>query len=252
MKIVAGDGKKSEILGGPGEGGVPGEGGGPVGGAAVLGRGAVRGARPLWPDRIWPRMVFQCFDRIWPECVFWCVGRVWPNFAFFLGVLLMCGQFQTCVSVFNIFFVRVQHFFVRVQHFLCVFNVFLACSTFFWRVQHFVGVFNIFLGVFNVFWACSTFFLACSTFFLGVFNIFWACLIFLPRTPPPLNLPSAEPHPLDRRPPDRPKFRSFFLLSRSHFCPFSLSLLGSLWRNFGGVSEGWDPPMCTFGVLALS
>ena len=56
----------------------------------------------------------------------------------------------------------------------------------------------------------------------------------------------SRPHPPpDPSPPNRPKFRSFFL-SRSHSVLF-LSLVVFSW-NFGGVFEGRDPEMCTFGV----
>ena len=48
-------------------------------------------------------------------------------------------------------------------------------------------------------------------------------------------------------PPDRPKFRSFFSLSRHHFVLFFLShCVFSL--NFGGFCEDQDPQMCTFGL----
>ena len=44
---------------------------------------------------------------------------------------------------------------------------------------------------------------------------------------------------------------AFFSLSRSHFVLF-LSLSGCLHVEFGGVFEGRDPLMYTFGVLGLS
>ena len=50
--------------------------------------------------------------------------------------------------------------------------------------------------------------------------------------------------PTDRPPPDRPKFRAFFSSPTSIF---TLSLSGGLLLNFGGVFEGQDPKMCTFG-----
>ena len=46
--------------------------------------------------------------------------------------------------------------------------------------------------------------------------------------------------------PDHPKSLSFFL-SRPYFRSFCLSL-GVFSLNFGGVFEGWDPQMCTFGL----
>ena len=79
--------------------------------------------------------------------------------------------------------------------------------------------------------------------------------------PPPPNPPSA-PHLLRRTPPpsDRPKFCSFFPPS-SIFVFFSLSggregllvsfflsSLGVFSLDFGGVFEGRDPQMCTFGL----
>ena len=39
--------------------------------------------------------------------------------------------------------------------------------------------------------------------------------------------PRQDPSPLDPPPPDRPKFRAFFSLSRPHFRSFYLSLWGS-------------------------
>ena len=47
------------------------------------------------------------------------------------------------------------------------------------------------------------------------------------------------------------KFRAFCSLSRRNFLSF-FSLSGVLSWNFGGVIEGLDPQMCTFGVLGLS
>ena len=44
-----------------------------------------------------------------------------------------------------------------------------------------------------------------------------------------------------------PKFCAFFALSRSIFALFCLSL-GVFSLNFGGVLEGRDPQMCTFGA----
>ena len=46
-------------------------------------------------------------------------------------------------------------------------------------------------------------------------------------------------------PPDPPKFR-VFSISRHNFLSFSL--FGVLSLNFGGVFEGPDPEMCTFGL----
>ena len=54
------------------------------------------------------------------------------------------------------------------------------------------------------------------------------------------RFPSAGPPP-----PDRPKFR-FFSLSRHYF--HSFFLLGVFSWNFGGVIEGRDPQLCTFGL----
>ena len=63
---------------------------------------------------------------------------------------------------------------------------------------------------------------------------------FPPGPPSAGPLPSAGP----------PKISRCFSLSRLHFRSFSLSGVFSL--NFGGVFEGRDPQMCTFGVLGLS
>ena len=57
--------------------------------------------------------------------------------------------------------------------------------------------------------------------------------------------PSAGP---PTPPPDRPKFRFFFPSPALIFRYFSLSLGVFSW-NFGGVFEGRDPLMSTFGVL---
>ena len=57
--------------------------------------------------------------------------------------------------------------------------------------------------------------------------------------------PSAFPRPLDRPPPDCPKFR-FFPLSRHQFRSFFSLSVSSL--NFGGFCEDRDPQMCTFGL----
>ena len=46
---------------------------------------------------------------------------------------------------------------------------------------------------------------------------------------------------------DRPKFRSFFSLSRRKIRSL-LPSLGVFSLNFGGVSEGQDPQMCRFGL----
>ena len=44
----------------------------------------------------------------------------------------------------------------------------------------------------------------------------------------------------------------FFSLSPATIFFLFFSLLGVVSLNFGGVFEGWDPQMCTFGVLGLS
>ena len=93
-------------------------------------------------------------------------------------------------------------------------------------------------------WVSSVVCVVCVVFLVGVFKIFGGC-----RTP---SLPSAgAPPPQDRPPPNRPKFRSFFSLSRRKFHSF-FSLWGVFSLNFGGVFEGRDPQMCTFRVLWLS
>ena len=45
---------------------------------------------------------------------------------------------------------------------------------------------------------------------------------------------------------------SRFFFPRPPLCSFFLPLLGVVSWNFGGVIEGRDPQMCTFGVLGLS
>ena len=60
-----------------------------------------------------------------------------------------------------------------------------------------------------------------------------------PLTPPPPD-PSAGP----------PKISLFFSSPATN--TFCLPLLGVVSLNFGGVIEGRDPQMCTFGVLGLS
>ena len=81
-----------------------------------------------------------------------------------------------------------------------------------WCVQHF--------------WACSTF--GRVQHFVGVFNI-WACSAFCPPPPPSrTHLPQLLQDPQTPSSPDRGcSTRSVFF-------------------------EGWDPQMCTFGVLGLS
>ena len=63
-----------------------------------------------------------------------------------------------------------------------------------------------------------------------------------------LDRPSpGPPFPWTALPLDRPKFRSFFSLSRRKIRSF-LPSLGVFSLNFGGVFEGRDPQMCTFGL----
>ena len=76
-----------------------------------------------------------------------------------------------------------------------------------------------------------------------------------PNLLPPPNPPSAEPPfhqtPFPRTPLRRtPQNFALFSLSRHNFHSFLLSLGGPS-LNFG-VFEGWDPQMCTIGVLGLS
>ena len=74
--------------------------------------------------------------------------------------------------------------------------------------------------------------------------VWWVCVfvcgVLCVRCP--RNRPSR-----DRLPLDRPKCRSFFSLSRRTIRSF-LSSLGVFSLNFGGVFEGRDPQMCTFGL----
>ena len=108
---------------------------------------------------------------------------------------------------------------------------FWACSTFFGRVQHF--------------WACSTF-LGRVQHFLGVFNMCWACSTFLLHGPSSAGTP---PDPAPHGPPSPRTAQNFalFSLSRHIFLSF-FPLLGVFSWNFGGVFEGRDPQMCTFGL----
>ena len=52
----------------------------------------------IWPNRIWPELVFQSFDRIWPN-------RIWPELVFlvfwpkFLVLLLMLLLCCCCLCV---------------------------------------------------------------------------------------------------------------------------------------------------------
>ena len=73
-----------------------------------------------------------------------------------------------------------------------------------------------------------------SRFLVGVFKIFG-------RLPGPPPLQRTTP------PPDRPKFRSFFSLSRRKFHSF-FSLWGVFSLNFGAVFEGWGAQKNTFGL----
>ena len=49
-----------------------------------------------------------------------------------------------------------------------------------------------------------------------------------------------------------PKFRAFVFSPLPPLFSFFLPLVGVVSLNFGGVIEGLDPQMCTFGVLGLS
>ena len=74
----------------------------------------------------------------------------------------------------------------------------------------------------------------------------WSKICVLPRT----SLPPDHPPP-DHSPPDRPIFFSFFSPSPATIF-FLFSLLVVLSWNFGGVFEGRDPQMCTFGLSGSS
>ena len=73
----------------------------------VIWLGGRHGHYRIWPDRIWPKMVFHCFDRIWPE--FWCFVHVWSN------------VFLHLVGCVPLFLGRLQHFLGR------AFDIFWAC-----------------------------------------------------------------------------------------------------------------------------
>ena len=62
------------------------------------------------------------------------------------------------------------------------------------------------------------------------------------RTPPPLDIPLPDPPSAGP-----PKFRFFFSLARYNFHSF-FPLFGVHSLKFGGVFEGRDPEMCTFGL----
>ena len=76
---------------------------------------------------------------------------------------------------------------------------------------------------------------ACCVLLLCVVVVCW-CVV---------GLGLLHPTP-DPPPPDRPKFRSFFFLSRPIFVIFHSLWVFSL--NFGCFFEGCDPQMCTFGL----
>ena len=98
----------------------------------------------------------------------------------------------------------------------------------------------------------------CGCWFQG---LVWTALLgtVLPRDRPspgppfpwtalPLDRPSpGPPFPWTALPLDRPKFSLFFSLSRRKIRSF-LPSLGVFSLNFGGVFEGRDPQMCTFGL----
>ena len=73
--------------------------------------------------------------------------------------------------------------------------------------------------------------------------VWWVCPRFLGLSRTPLRRTAL--------PLDRPKFRSFFSSPAGKFVLF-FPLLLVLSLNFGGVFEGRDPQMRTFGVLWLS
>ena len=67
---------------------------------------------------------------------------------------------------------------------------------------------------------------------------------------PSAGPPSAGPPPPDLPPPDRPKFRSFFSLSRQNFYSF-LPLFWSFSLNFGVVFEDQDLKCARLGSRAV-
>ena len=41
----------------------------------------------IWPNRIWPELVFESVDRIWPILVFQCFGQIsWGQISWLLPV----------------------------------------------------------------------------------------------------------------------------------------------------------------------
>ena len=159
----------------------------------------------IWPNRIWPELVFQSFDRIWPESVFlvFCLRLCVCVFQDF-------GCVQVCVCVVCVWCCVV----------LGVFNcVCCVCC-----VQDFSWVSSRFLvGVFKIFGRCR--------FLVGVFKIFGP-LRWTPSPsagpPPPPDRPSAgRPLRWMAPLPDRPKFRSFFFSLPPEISFFLLSLGGS-------------------------
>ena len=102
--------------------------------------------------------------------------------------------------------------------------------------------------------ACCLLVGACWCLLVPVGGVCWWCLLvcsrFLGLSPDhlPLDPPfPGPPFPWTALPLDRPKFRSFFSLSRQKIRSF-LPSLGVFSLNIGGVFEDRGAQMCTFGL----
>ena len=113
----------------------------------------------IWPNRIWPELVFQSFDRIWPN-------RIWPELVFlvFWPSVGVCSRFWVCSRLCSRLCVW------------CVWCVLCGVSSIV-CVVCVVGVFKIFdVCLEDFWWVSSRFWWVSSRFLVGVFKIFGGCL----------------------------------------------------------------------------
>ena len=114
----------------------------------------------IWPNRIWPELVFQSVDRIWPN-------RIWPELVFLVFWSCVCvSRFWVCsrLCVLCVFNCVCLCFCV-----CCVCSVCSVCCV--WCVVCLVGVFKMFGGCLQDVWWVSS---RCLVGVVGVFKIFGA------------------------------------------------------------------------------
>ena len=188
------------------------------GGTPVLGTWTRRppGHDRLWPNGLWPILVFLCFGEMFRCCCCCCSCCV--------VVLCCCFVLLLCCVLW------------------CGSGVVVCCCVVVWcgvvcccvvvpnpqkTPKHCLGE-RAGPHLFWV-WRCC----GCGCCGCCWFGLPWTTFS---RTPPPLDTP----------PRDHPKLRSFSSLSRHRFRSFCVSL-GVFSLNFGGF-EGRNPEMCTFGL----